>query len=218
MLKKRTLLLISFLFSCFHLCSTALGDVLVKPRLYEIPENCNFMSLESGNNSRNQCSPKLINDRPKKFEGILINGPKEVICQKKDLNSNSPVGPIGQTSGPLRLMVTGFIQTKYMYLNLKGEFGDSVLLVAVDQKTAKTYSGKMSQGDIRWDPAPPMSPEEKKEFDEYNESKKDMLTEDRFTLDLVHDLELPITSATYNVYATLGELKSNILTIKTIIK
>jgi hypothetical protein len=112
-------------------------------------------------------------------------------------------------------MITGVIQAKYMYLSLEGAFSDAVLLVAVNNNTSTAYSGRMSKGDMHWMPKPPMTPEQQLEHEVYNEEKKDSLVEDHFTLDLVHDLGLPIEDATYTVYATLGQFKSNELTVVT---
>ncbi|MES2824574.1 MAG: hypothetical protein V4732_13300 [Pseudomonadota bacterium] len=39
-----------------------------------------------------------------------------------------------------------------------------------------------------------------------------------FNMDLIENLGVPIADATYAVYATLGDFKSNVLTIKTKVK
>ena len=131
-----------------------------------------------------------------------------------------PVGLMGETSGPLRLMISGLIRAKYIFLNLHGEFSGQILLVAVNQNSAQSYSGRISTSTMTMIPPPPSSiPEPTKERkDAYIASHRDKLYSDHFTIDLVHDLGLPIADATYTVYATLGEYKSNVLTIKTRIK
>ena len=92
-----------------------------------------------------------------------------------------------------------------------------MLVVAVNQKTAQSYSGKMPRGDFEpWPKNPkdiPNAPK-REDYQEYRES----LYNSRFNLDLVHDLGLPIADATYAVYANLGELKSNELVVSTKVK
>jgi hypothetical protein len=149
------------------------------------------------------------------FEGLLINGPKVVIFPKDVSLKDFPESPLGQTHGPLRIMITGLVQVNYMYLGLKGEFGGSVTVVATNSATGQAYSGKMPQGDVMWMPQPELSPEEQKEIDAYIDAKKNTLAFDRFTLDLIHDLNLPVSEATYTVYAVLGDYSSNSLTIET---
>lgn len=199
--------------SCFH--ASTIGDtVTMTEKLYEIPENCDFMSISNLDADENQCTPKLLDPFFSEFSGILINGPKEIVWPSNASLNDYPPGPFGDTHGPLRLMIAGIASLKYSTLGLNGDFGDSVLLVAVDQFTAKAYTGKM--------PTPDFMPEPKPEFPVENvgisEDMPDSLVSSWFNLDLVHDLGLPIAEATYSVYATLGDYKSNVLTIKAIVK
>lgn len=59
------------------------------------------------------------------------------------------------------------------------------------------------------------------DFDDYPEvpeSAHESASESYFNVDLVNNLNIPITEAIYTVYATLREYKSNVLTVKTFIK
>lgn len=127
---------------------------------------------------------------------------------------------MGDTSGPLRLMVAGLIREKYIFMDSYGQFSEKVLLVAVNQSTAQTYSGRMSSGRMMMIPPPPTDgPESSKEQKAAHlASHAGKLYSDNFNLDLVHDLGLPIANATYSIYATLGDVKSNVLTVKTKVK
>jgi hypothetical protein len=182
-------------------------------KLYKIPESCDFSNIQSGS-QENECSPTLTDPYFSTFSGILINGPKEIIWPKNISLKDHPPGPLGTTDGPLRLMIAGLVRIKFSTLGLKGDAGGEVLVVAVNQKTAQSYSGRIPKGDFE---APPFSADPSTELALTDEEKNALLSS-HFNLDLVHDLELPIADATYSVYATLGELKSNVLTIRTKVK
>ncbi len=179
--------------------------------LYEIPENCNFDNVNSGSSRENECSPKLKSRFFSKFEGILINAPKQVVWSKTVSFEDYPPGPWGTTEGPLRLMVAGLIRVPYKTLGLNGDTSDDILLVAVNQKTADAYSGRMPQPESLptpdWVDSLPVRTR--------SEADKNALITNRFNFDLVYDLGVPIAAATYKVYATLGEFKSEVVTIKT---
>lgn len=179
--------------------------------LYNIPTNCDFMSITSGS-QENECSPKLSDPFFSDFSGILINGPKQISWPGDLTLEDFPPGPSGTTEGPLRLMVAGLIRIKYDTYGLKGDAGAEVLVVAINQKTAQTYKGKMPKADS--EPFFGFMPDEP----ERTEDDKNALLSSHFNLDLVHDLEIPLEDATYSVYATLGEYKSNVLTIHTMVK
>lgn len=181
---------------------------------YILPQNCNFMVTDNNSEGRSECSPKLDDGIRSKFEGILINGPSTVVWPKDVSENDNIPGPFGETSGPLRLMICGLNNLKYSFMGLNGSFSDSVLIVAVNQETGKTYSGKME------------NPEFLPDFDDENfgepkvsrpvsEAKKNLLIPNYFNLDLVHNLGVPINNSTLSVYAILGEFKSNTLTIVT---
>ncbi len=180
--------------------------------LYDIPKDCDFNNVFSGT-STNECTPKLKSRYSSPFKGILINTPEKIIWPKNVHVSDYPVGPSGVTEGPLRLMLAGLVRLKYNSYNLESSFGEDVLVVAVDNKTGQTYSGKIPQPDMSMEPDPvPLDPD-----DNIAMSEEDLnaLVSSRFNLDLVHDLGIPIAETSYSVYATLGEYKSNELIIET---
>jgi hypothetical protein len=201
-----------FIISCVPK-QTNKEEIKMSTNLYEIPENCNFANVHSGS-QENECSPVLKDPFFSGFSGILINGPKEIIWPKNVSLEDHPPGPMGTTDGPLRLMIAGLVRIKFSTLGLKGDAGGEVLLVAVDQKTAKSYSGKMPNGDFE---APPFSADPSNE-PQLTDEEKNALLSSHFNMDLVHDLELPIADATYTIYATLGDYKSNELVVSTKVK
>lgn len=222
-MKKNLILILTFTWLVLCGCANKPINaevVAVTEKLYEIPENCSFMEISSSNNFENECSPKLLDHFFSKFSGILINAPKEVIWPKDASLDDYPEGLMGETSGPLRLMVAGLIREKYIFMNSHGQFSKKVLLVAVNQATAQTYSGRMSSDRMMMMPPPPAAGAEpsKEQKAAYLASHANQLYSDNFNLDLVHDLGLPIANATYTIYATLGDVRSNVLTVKTKVK
>ena len=183
-------------------------------KLYKMPENCDFMSISNAYIGENICTPILLDPFFGEFSGLLINGPKEIVWPEGASLGDIPPDPFGHSNGPLRLMVAGLIRLKYNTLGLNGQFGEHVMLVAVDQSSAKTFSGRMPMQDSEPEPKSLVLEEDITMPDESLNS----LVRSMFNFDLVHDLGLPISDATYTVYATLGEYKSNVITIKTSVK
>lgn len=190
------------------------GDDTMSDELYQMPENCDFNKVFNADTHSNECTPILDNKFFSKFSGLLINGPEQVVWPKDADPNDYPAGPWGTSEGPLRLMVAGLVRVQYKMLELKGEAAEHVLLVAVNQKTAKSYSGRMPQPDVVTEPDFDTGIEE----DPASEAEENALLNSYFNFDLVHDLGLPIAEASYNVYATLGDLKSNAIVVKTKVK
>ncbi len=199
-----------FLVSCTF-APPYLGEKLMTDELYEIPKECDFSKVSNGSNQDNQCSPKLKDEFFGEFEGILINAPKQVVWSKTVSFEDYPPGPWGRTEGPLRLMVAGLVRFRYKFLGLNGRTSKDILLVAVNQKTATAYSGRMPRPELL--PVPERIKNRPKVA--LTEDELNTLITDHFNFDLVHDLGVPIADATYKVYATLGEFKSEVVTIKT---
>ncbi len=180
-------------------------------KLYKIPESCSFTSISSGS-QENECSPLLLDRYFSTFTGLVINGPSEVSWPKSFSLEEFVPSPSGIRSGPLRLMIAGLARVKFATLNLKGDVGGEVLIVAVNEKTAQTYSGKMPKPDseaiLGFEPQDIL----------ITEADLNALLTSHFNIDLVHDLGLPIEAAIYTVYATLGDFKSNAISVKTIIE
>jgi len=173
-------------------CSSYLtsGNTFVMPHeLYRIPENCDFTKIKAAHIGENECSPVLLDPYFGEFSGLLINGPKKVFWPDNVIIDDIPPNPFGQSSGALRLMLAGLIRLKYNTLGLNGEFSQHVMLVAVNQKTAKTYSGKMPvQNSI----PEPVSMDAIDDIEMPDETLNS-LVRSYFNFDLVQDLGLPIS-------------------------
>ena len=189
------------------------GETLKTDTLFELPDDCNFMDVHSGA-EQYKCSPKLKDKYFNEFSGILINAPKSVVWPKNASLSDYTAGPSGTSRGPLRLMLTGLTRFNYSEMDLDNEANNQVLVIAVNQKTAKSYAGKMHHAN-QSDAA---ILDQGRKIIEPNKAEQNRLLTTYFNLDLVHDLNLPIANAHYTVYAMLGEYKSNIIEIETRIK
>lgn len=192
-----------------------------KKQLYELPENCDFMEVGNNVSKEFACSPLLIDRFTSPFRGLLINGPANVVWPKDISTDEFTTSPFGGTSGPLRLMIAGLSKVPDSTLGLDGNAAREILIVAVDQLTAKSYSGKMKFFGIRGSKPSVVSLQSElpgvfQKVDDYD--KSDAARKKYFNIDLVENLGIPIMTATYTVYATLGDYKSNVLTIKATVK
>jgi hypothetical protein len=171
-----------------------------------LPE-CDFAALETNTGGQNECSPiSVIQPFDSEFRGIVINGPKQMVWPKGA--EPQEAGPWGSTRGPARLMIAGYYRLPESTLGLDGEFKNQVLFVAVNQTTHMAYSGKVPKFGKRY----------KRKDDRFSENDPNRIKGGAVNADLVNICGVPITNATYTVYATLGEYKSNVLTIKTVVK
>ena len=173
---------------------------------YTLPQDCDFIR-----SAVRDCAPQLARTDVT-FTGVLINGPKSVIWPKNDSPDNYMKDPFGvMMEGPFRLYIAISYMFPYHTLGLNGDFENDILIVAVNQDTQQVYSGRLHK--IGSKTRMPINPDPRAV-----ESLKTTLSGGYFKFPMVEDLRLPIASATYTVYATLGEYKSNILTIKTVVE
>jgi len=181
---------------------------------YKLPESCDFLQAESNSSQSFDCSPQLTPKFSNSYQGVLINAPKQVLWDK-DLDLNDfAVSPFGEREGPLRLMISGLLKVPYGTLNISDDYIYDVIIVAVNQKTSKVYSGRMNRRGEK-----PQEIDFSLAFDPIfgNESSDNSLKGDvkeNFNIDLVQNLKIPIVSADYSVYAVLGDYKSNTREIK----
>lgn len=176
-------------------------------QLYELPQNCDFVRDDA-----RDCAPQLTPKLGNPFLGVLINGPQSVIWPKNDSPDHYMKDPFGQMmEGPFRLKIAIFFLFPYPTLGLNGDFRNAILIVAVNQATKQVYSGKLHKTGFR--PPMPIS------LDPLAvKAREESFIGGHFKFPMVEDLRLPIATATYTVYATLGEYKSNVLTIKTVVE
>lgn len=187
--------------------------------LYELPTKCDFSKVGHNASIETPCSPKLVDRFTSKFEGLLINAPLVVVWPKGVSISDFQSYPGGGNDSPLKLPVAGLSHVPDSTLGLNGFVAYEIVVVAVNQKTSEAYSGKMRE----FSGAVPMvRPPEGLGLDVGSttefEEPIDVSRKSFFNIDLVQSLRIPLIDATYTVYATLGDYKSNVLTIKTAVK
>jgi hypothetical protein len=206
-LTKGMFLIFIFLLST----SVHAGGKTMSEQLYVLPQDCDFIAGDA-----RACAPQLTPRYSNPFRGVLINGPKTVVWPKNDSPDNYTRGPFGGRDGPFQLVVVVLYQLPYLTLGLDGDFRHEITVVVVNQQTDEVYSGRQQRIGFKGPQPRDFYSEADKKIDK--ELEKSRISGSYFKFNLADALRLPIINATYTVYATLGEYKSNVLTIKTIVK
>jgi len=118
------------------------------------------------------------------------------------------LSPKGHATDGHNVMVAGLIKlppSAYVGTgNPEEDLAYRVVLVAVDNESAQTYSGTMIRFGFKGSrPDIPQPAADAIESD----------TRAHFNIDLIQNLDIPLQPANYTVYATLGTHKSNTLNI-----
>lgn len=179
--------------------------------LYMLPDDCDFSQVQANSSTEFDCSPKLADRFFSEFRGLLINAPTAVVWPLNPPEVDVVTFPDGSNNGPYRINVAGLANVPDSTLDLGGDVAYQVLLVAINQQTAHSYSGKMVEMGTPSIPPPGVLPGFEAQA---NPPPQDQARTSYFNLDLVANLGVPIESATYTVYATLGEFKSNVLSVQ----
>jgi len=175
--------------------------------LFELPSGCDFSKVGNNHTMKTDCSPVLKDPYFSEFTGLLINSAKEYIWPKNDSIENYQSLPNGGNNSPLKFTISGLAKIPDSTLDFDGDVSYEILVVAVDQKTAKAYSSKMiKNGRPGTKPIGTLSK---------NNLTHDFIRKHYFNVDLVSNAGLPISEAVYTVYAMIGEYKSNVLTVTT---
>ena len=155
--------------------------------MYSIPDNCDFSNVNGNSLSSNECSPKLDDPLFSEFRGIVINVQKNV-----KLKSSSEMNV---------LKLAGLLYLNNSVMKSNGKLQEKVVVVAVDQYSSKSYSGRMKnpRGLVG--------------------AKGGTVNNDNpslgyFNLDLIDALGIPLSDSEYVIYATVGEFKSNAVMVK----
>jgi len=175
--------------------------------LYSLPTGCDFFSIGNNDSIEFDCSPQLTDKFFSEFEGLLINTPDIISWPKGKEVSEYQGYPNGNNDSPLKFMVAGLANVPDSTIKFNGDIANQILIIAVNQETAEIYSGKMiemSASDLDLD-IPTNT----------QESNHDFTRKHYFNIDLINNAGLPITNATYTVYATLGKYKSNVRVVTT---
>lgn len=157
-----------------------------------------FAEIEPGDSTENKCTPKVGED----FIGFRINAPTLV--------SYNPGEEDPFTGAFAKVMICGVYRFDAALAFEVGGIEKSLTLVAIDTESHTPYSGQMVSGHLEIPESPPR---------QYPPEVLENLYYKRFlNINILDYLGLPEKPATYNVFVTLKEYKSNVVTIKLIEK
>ena len=151
-----------------------------------------FEEVTEGSYQYFECSPDI--DDPD-FRGILLNAPSVVTFGPGSSN------PLNGAFAPV--VVCGAFVFDYSTLGLNGDFADSIVMVAVDEKSRRSFRGTMT-GIENAEPMP-----EGLDDDENESDFSEDIIGGYFNPNLAVILGLPEQEADYVVYALLGTFESN---------
>lgn len=151
-----------------------------------------FEEVIEGSYLYSECSPDI--DDPD-FRGIQLNAPAVVAYVPGRSN------PLNGAFAPI--VVCGAFVFDYTTLGLNGDFADSIVIVAVDEKSRNSFRGTMP-GVENEVPMP-----EGIESDSSEEDFSEDIIGGFFNPNLAVILGLPEREADYVVYALLGPFESN---------
>lgn len=159
-----------------------------------------FANIEPNSFKSYPCTPQpAVGDFS--FRGILLAGPKKVEFrpdgQSRDLLSDA----FGD------MIVCGSATFDYNFMELRCHFLFQITFVAVERSTHRSFSGTIAQPGMV---TPPVQRDVSKE-----EGARRVVTK-YFNPNLVSMLGLPPQAGIYDVYAHLGEYRSNVVTIELI--
>ena len=151
-----------------------------------------FANVEPGNDNENDCTPRIEED----FIGIRINAP-EVIGYTPGVGDRT-------TGAFVNAILCGIYRFESAFLVETTGFKKAATLVAVDRKTHQSYTAKMvhDHPDIP-NPDPPQFPRQMLEG---------VYETGYFNINILDFLELPERPATYDVFVTIHQHISNIVT------
>ncbi|SMF57680.1 hypothetical protein SAMN02745866_03711 [Alteromonadaceae bacterium Bs31] len=186
-------------------CANSIGENTMSSNDYELPQNCDFNEAENNSTSEFACTPKLLDPLFSDFRGIIINAPALSEWPANEDPKQMLVTPNGNSSGPFKAMISGYFILDVATGENAMDLAERVILVAVNQQTAESYSGKMENIGFRESPMAglPISAENTVET-----------VSSSFNIDLYQNLNIPIAAATYSVYATVDEYKSNTMVVE----
>lgn len=163
----------------------------------EVNQSVSFDDVNLGATEEHACSPRFASLEEL---GILINSPLKVAGVIEDLGGGEKV--LAETT---RFPVCITMQVPTALTAQFPEIADRVTLVAVDSETGGSFSGNLTSTRTR---AP------RQRFDQSQGPLANSIRIWRYNVNLCRYLRLPGKPATYHVYATFEEYRSNSLTVK----
>jgi len=147
----------------------------------------NFESVPLGNKSESTCSPKI---ESWDFRGIILNSPKKI-----------------RISDEFILPLCGTHQLSELFINKFKKYDHEIVIVVTDTSTYKSYSGKLSKPGFK-------SEDYAKAIGSDEELERNTVG-GWFNIDVFDYVKsLPEKEGKYIIYATIGDLKSNVVEVE----
>ena len=162
-----------------------------------------FENVELDTLEPSPCSPEIPDDPS--FQGILINAPRKVTFKRRKR--------IGFKRVVASIPICGYLQQLVSKIPEEGD--EALLIVAINKKTQKEYSGYMVYPEMEEPPPPDEQPLTEEEIE-------DLSIGIYFNPNLPVYVPLPEEAGVYDIHVELGEretedfLKSNVVTIEII--
>lgn len=160
------------------------------------PDDAAFDEIDEHSFESNACSPEIEDPD---WRGIALNAPSLVKY------TPGAEGPLDLAFA--RALLCGYAHFDYTTLGLQGAFLESILFVATNTETNDVYTGKL---EIVENAIPD-------DFDDEDDSPEDLAAlsiGEYFNINIAAVAQLPEGSAEYKIHATLGEFRSNVITMR----
>ncbi len=155
---------------------------------YQIPEGCDFSSI-GHKYASNECSPVFLN---RQLTGLLINAPASISLNEGEFKIQVACAYRHRPAEPL---------------NIGKNIRNSIIFVAVDQRTDQTYTAKVRDIENR-------KPDRKKKPRVDSAKLEKKIVGGWVNIELIEAMGLPAEVADYVLYATVDKYKSNLVTVR----
>jgi len=170
------------------MCVSCMREPTNKKEATMKTDPASFESIEINTFGESSCSPEM----QEKQRGILITAPEKV-----------------EFSTEAVLPVCGTYQVSGKFLNEFYSMPNEITLIAIDMETHQSYSGNLLEKGF--------TPAEGSKFEGSDEELNEIGLASWFNIDLYRYLgDLPSRKTTFSIYATIGEVQSNVVQVKMI--
>ncbi len=159
-------------------------------------EDSAFDAIAEHSFESNACSPEIEDPD---WRGIALNAPRVVKY------APGSQGPLDLAFA--RAIICGYAHFDYLTLDLRGAFLESILFVATHTETHEVYTGKLEI-------VANAIPDEPDDEEDSPEDLAGLSIGEYFNINIAAVVGLPEGSAEYKIHATLGEFRSNVVTMR----
>lgn len=161
-----------------------------------VDSNCDFEKVPEHAAMKDPCSPE-IEEYDFEWRGVKINMPEEVSIA----GTGEPVLLAHEARMPVYILIQ-FTLDRLVKYELERE---GVSLVFVNRDSGQSFVNNLGEPN-------PSLPRKKPEFSE--EEMRSRVLRYYYNINALEFITLPDVRATYDVYATFEEFKSNVMTVK----